>query len=325
MRQSREMGMIIKVVAVTGCLGFIGTHVVEVLTQHGYLVYGYDAETYAANLDWLDTRRGFSDIFQYQRADICDLDHLPDVDAIIHLAAETHVDNSIQDASKFVRTNILGTHRLLELVRAKRNYQMPMFLHVSTDEVYGSVSQGMTTETAPLAPSSPYAASKAAADHLVMAYGHTFGIPWRIVRPSNCYGPRQYPEKLIPKAIKHLALGRSIPIHEGGNASRSWLSVTDCAQAILTVLEKGANSEVYNIGGNMEGSVRGVATLVVEAFHGPTPEPARYFDFGYVRNGLDARYHVDDTKLRALGWEPKGYLLDDIPILVAAERKTLRW
>lgn len=297
----------------------------EALTQHGYYVYGYDAETYAANLDWLETRRGFSDIFKYQKADICTLEHLPDVDAIINLAAETHVDNSIQDSSKFVRTNVLGTHHLLELVRAKRNYQMPLFLHVSTDEVYGSIPTGTSTEASPLAPSSPYAASKAAADHLVMAYGHTFGVPYRIVRPSNCYGTRQYPEKLIPKAIRCLALGKPIPIHEGGNATRSWLNVQDCASAILAVLDYGTNSQVYNIGGNTEMSVRGVATAVVEAFHGPVKEPALYMDYGYTRLGLDQRYHVDDTKLRSLGWEPQGNLLTDLPALVASERKAFRW
>jgi dTDP-glucose 4,6-dehydratase len=310
-----------KVVAVTGCLGFLGTHVVELLTRHGYLIYGLDAETYAANLDWLETRRGFSDIFKYQRADICTLDRLPDVDAIIHLAAETHVDNSLLDAERFVRTNFLGTAHLLELVRGKRAYQIPTFIQISTDEVYGSIEHGTATETAPLKPSSPYAASKAAADHLVQAYGHSFAIPYRIVRPSNCYGARQHPEKLIPKTIRHCVLGRPIPIHEGGNATRCWLKVEDCAQAILTVLEKGQNGETYNIGGNTEMSVRGVASLVLDSFGQTTAR----LDFGYTRLGLDTRYHVDDTKLRSLGWEPQGDLVRDLPDLVRVERATMRW
>jgi len=310
-----------KVVAVSGCLGFIGTHLVEALCQHGYRVYGFDAETYAANLDWLESKRGFSDIFKYQQADICTLDRLPDVDAIIHLAAETHVDNSLLDAERFVRTNFLGTAHLLELVRGKRAYQIPTFIQVSTDEVYGSIATGSSTETAPLKPSSPYAASKAAADHLVQAYGHSFAVPHRIVRPSNCYGARQHPEKLIPKAIRHCGLGRPIPIHEGGNATRCWLKVEDCAQAILTVLDKGQDGEVYNIGGNTEMSVRGVATLVLESFG----ETKAQLDYGYTRLGLDTRYHVDDTKLRSLGWSPQGNLAEDIPQLVAAERATFRW
>jgi dTDP-glucose 4,6-dehydratase len=321
--------MVAKVVAVTGCLGFLGTHVLHRLMAHDIRVYGFDAETYAANQEWLAWYRSSptrsTDCFKYQRADVCTLEHLPDVDAIIHLAAETHVDRSVLDAATFVRTNVLGTQHLLDLACGKRQYQMPLFLHVSTDEVYGSVADGSTPETAPLAPSSPYAASKAAADHLVMAYGHTYGLPWRMVRPSNCYGTRQYPEKLIPKAIRCLTLGKPIPIHEGGLATRSWLDVDDCAEAILTVLERGATGEIYNVGGNTERSVRDVATLVIEAFHGPTPEPAQYLDLGFTRLGLDQRYHVDDTKLRALGWIPAGNLDRDVPVLVETERRVFRW
>lgn len=314
-----------KIVAVTGCLGFLGSHLVEALIQHGYYVYGLDAETYAANTNLLDTWRGFSDIFKYQKADICELDHLPDVDAILNLAAETHVDNSLHDAARFVRSNFVGVNNLLELVRGKRAYQVPLFLQVSTDEVHGAVLEGQTTEEAPLRPSSPYAASKAAAELLIQAYSHSFGMPWRIVRPSNLYGTRQHHEKLIPKAVRHLVLGRPIPIHEGGNAVRNWLDVKDCAQAILTVLEKGQNGEVYNIGGNTEASVASIAKAIVEAFHGPIETPCQYLDFGYTRLGLDTRYCVADQKLRALGWAPQGNLLRDLPALVTAERHTFRW
>jgi len=314
-----------KIVAVTGCLGFIGSHVVELLCEHGYRVYGIDSETYAANTNLLDSWRGFSDIFKYQKADICKLKHLPDVDAIINLAAETHVDNSLQDAEGFMRSNFFGVHHLLELVRGKRAYQMPLLLQVSTDEVYGAVPTGRSAEGDPLRPSSPYSASKAAADLLIAAYAHAFAIPTRVVRPSNCYGPRQHHEKLIPKAIRHLGLQRPIPIHEGGNAVRNWLAVTDCAEAIRTVLEKGKDGETYNVGGNTETSVRGVAMALVEAYLGLTVDPCQYLDFGYIRLGLDGRYCVDDTKLRCLGWEPQGNLLRDLPALVDAERKTVRW
>jgi dTDP-glucose 4,6-dehydratase len=295
---------------------------VEALVEHGYRIYGYDAETYAANLDWLESRRGYSDIFKYQKADICTLEHLPDVDAIINLAAETHVDNSLMDSGRFVRTNILGVHNLLELARGKRAYQIPTFIQISTDEVYGSCATGQATETSGLAPSSPYAASKSAGDLLVQAYGHSFSVPYRIIRPSNCYGTRQHPEKLIPKAVKHLTLGKPVPIHEGGNATRCWLDVKDCAQAIITVLEKGKDGQVYNVGGNVEMSVRGVATSIAKLFPG---DPAIHLDFGYTRLGLDQRYHVDDTKLRSLGWEPQGNLGRDLPALVESERKTFRW
>lgn len=316
-----------RVVAVTGALGFIGSHVVEALLWRGDFVYALDAETYAANTGLPDTPLWYNAMrvgaLKYVKADICELGHLPDVDAIVNLAAETHVDNSLTDATAFVRTNYAGVHNLLELVRGKRAYQIPMFIQISTDEVYGSVQTGSSTEADPLRPSSPYSASKAAADLLVQAYGLSFGVPWRFLRPSNCYGLRQHPEKLIPKAVRHLALGKPIPIHEGGNAVRTWLDVKDCAQAILTVLDKGQNGEAYNIGGNTEMSVRGVATMVCEAFG--TENPTAHLDFGYTRLGLDKRYHVDDSKLRALGWKPEGDLKRDLPSLVEAERKTFRW
>lgn len=311
-----------KVVLCTGALGFIGSHLVEALVQHGYYVYGIDSETYAANTDLLDTWRGFSDIFKYQKADICTLDHLPDVDAIINLAAETHVDNSLTDASQFVRTNFSGVHRLLELARGKRAYQVPLFVQISTDEVYGSIPTGETTETSPLAPGSPYAASKAAADLLVQAYGHSFRQPYRIIRPSNCYGKRQHHEKLIPKAIRHLKLGRKIPIHDTGTPTRYWLNVEDCVSAIITVLEKGENGQVYNIGGNTEMSVRGVASRICAEFG---VEPSEWLDSQFVRAGLDVRYHNNDTKLRSLGWAPHGDLVLDLPQLVAQERASFRW
>ena len=300
----------------------------DALLNWGHFVYAIDAESYAANINmrdsdiWITGER--TGALKYKKADICILEHLPDVDAIIHCAAETHVDNSIMDASRFVQTNVVGTHRLLEIARAKRNYQMPLFLHISTDEVYGSIATGMTTEASPLNPSSPYAASKAAADYLVSAYGHTFGIPYRIMRPSNCYGERQYPEKLIPKAVKYLSLGKPIPIHEGGNAIRSWLHVKDCVQAILTVLDRGENGHIYNIGGNTEMSVRGIATAVIDTYGG-FDNPAQMLEFGYTRLGLDARYYVDDTKLRALGWVPQGNFATDLTLLVQQERANIRW
>ena len=308
-----------KVVAVSGCLGFLGTHLIEALCQHGYYVYGYDVETYAANLDWLDTRRGFSDIFKYQKADICTLAHLPDVDAVINLAAETHVDNSTMDATAFVRTNYTGVHHLLELVRGKRNYEMPRFVHISTDEVYGDVAKGETDETAPLHPSSPYAASKAAADLLIQAYARTHGIQYQIIRPSNLYGKRQYPEKLIPKAVRYFKLGKKMPVHKGGCAYRSWLSVEDCAQAIIAVLESGETNAIYNVSGNIEASVGDIVATISQLLG------SGELDYRFERSGLDERYHVSDAKLRGLGWVPKGNFWRDLPSLVESEKKGFRW
>jgi dTDP-glucose 4,6-dehydratase len=318
--------LLMKVITVTGGLGFIGRNVVDMLLHRGDRVFLVDAETYAADVGLLDhdwknaLHYGF---LKYVKSDINDLENLPDVDAIINLAAETHVDNSLTDPERFLRSNYLGVQHLLELVRGKRAYQMPLFIQISTDEVYGSVGTGETTEASPLAPSSPYAASKAAGDLLVQAYGHSFELPWRIVRPSNCYGLHQFPEKLIPKAVRHLSLGRNIPIHEDGSATRYWLDVEDCARAILCVLDSGENGEIYNIAGNTEMSVRGVASRICEIF-GVNPSEA--LDFQYQRLGLDRRYHVADTKLRALGWTPHGDLARDLPQLVESERKaSFRW
>ena len=315
-----------KVVAITGGLGFLGRHMVEELTTRGDRIVVIDAETYAADLRLLTKMGGLylAGSFHYVKSDICTLDNLPDVDVVINFAAETHVDNSLTDPARFLRSNVMGVQRLLDLVRGKRAYQMPTFIQISTDEVYGDYASGAATESSPLAPSSPYAASKAAADHLIMAYGRSYGVPWRIIRPSNCYGQHQYHEKLIPKAIRHLTLGRPIPIHEDGTATRSWLHVQDCARAIRTVMDEGRDGEVYNISGNTELSVRDVATLIVQAFHGEA-DPAPYLAFQHQRLGLDRRYHVDDTKLRGLGWEPKGNLAADIPVIVAKERKLWRW
>lgn len=309
-----------RVIAVTGCLGFIGAYVVEALLKRGDYVYGVDSETYAANLSHLDKWEEYHRAsFKYHKADIITLAHLPDVDAIINLAAETHVDNSIRDSQVFVRTNVLGVQNLLELVRAKRQYEMPQFIQISSDEVLGDIPTGSVTESAPLYPSSPYAASKAAAEHLVRAWGRTYGVPWKIIRPSNCYGLGQYPEKLIPKAIRYLTQGKAVPLHAGGQAVRSWLWVEDCARAILTVLDHGGLCGTYHVGGQ-EQSVQAVVARIAQLL-----DVTAYADPRFQRDGLDMRYAIDDTQLRALGWVPAGNLWRDLPGLVEQEKATFRW
>lgn len=311
-----------RVVAVTGGLGFIGRYVVEKLLSAGDYVCVIDSLTYAADSSLIRDECQQKTII----ADICDLRTLPDVDVIINLAAETHVDNSLTDNEKFFHSNVLGVRNLLELCRAKRNYEIPLFIQISTDEVYGDIGLGKpSTERDLLVPSSPYAASKAAADMLVQAWGRSYDIPWRIVRPSNCYGAGQYHEKFIPKAIRYLGLGKPIPVHEGGKASRSWLAVEDCADAILTVLDKGSNGEIYNVPGNCELSVENVAKIIISAYHDDTVNMFDHIQLGYTRMGLDFRYCVDGSKLLALGWQPSGNFSSDIPKLVEVERKGFRW
>lgn len=303
-----------KAVAITGALGFLGGHLVRHLTANGYHVYGIDAETYAANLGLLNELD-----MEYYCGDIATLKHLPDVDAVLNLAAETHVDNSISDSRRFVWSNFVGVQNLLELVRAKRQYEMPRFIQISTDEVYGSVEKGSTLEGEPLRPSSPYAASKASADLLLHAYSTTHCVPFNIIRPSNCYGTGQYREKLIPKTISYFAHDKAVPVHDTGEHRRSWLLVQDCATAIQAVLEHGKPGEIYNIGGNTEASVGDVVNAISEHFEKPKIKQE------YKRAGVDHRYCVNDNKLRALGWKPQGDLFRDLRQIVAAERDTWRW
>lgn len=307
------------IIAITGCLGFIGREVARQCLMRGYWVYGIDAITYAAdetaiaNLQELGGRYGN---FKFIAADIADLEHLPDIDVVINLAAETHVDNSILDPSRFLHSNVVGVQNLLELVRSKRNYQMPRFIQISTDEVYGDTPIGSASvETDKLDPSSPYSASKASADLLILSYARTFGIKYNIIRPSNCYGPHQYPEKLIPKVVRHLKFDKPIPIHNDGSQVRTWIHVTDAASAILTVLDKGTINEIYNIGGETS-SVIDVARQLVTCHPIGRIKPFEEFcQFDYKRAGIDLHYRVNDFKLRTLGWSPSKELANELPVL----------
>lgn len=312
-------------VCVTGAAGFIGREVTRQLLARGDYVYAVDRLDYAAGelLPWasIDERERT----ELRAVDVRTLGRLPDVDAVIHLAASTHVDNSLAEGEEFVANNVGTTAKLCELVRAKSQHGMPHFVHVSTDEVYGAVMQGRANEDAPLNPSSPYSASKAAAEHIVRAWGLTYQMPFVILRPTNAYGPGAYPEKLIPKAIRCLQLGRPIPVHGDGKQTRQWLSVTDLASAILLALDKRLTG-TYNIGGNTEATVQNVVTGVSRAFFG-TPDDAINHTVieRRERAGCDLRYAVDDAKLRAEGWAPVGDFWQDLPRLVEAERTRWRW
>lgn len=298
--------------AVTGCAGFIGKHLTRKLLERGDYVYGIDALTYAADPQSVESFRG-SDRFQFVGRDIRDLGRWPDVDAVLHLAAETHVDNSLTESSRFVETNVNGTLHLLEMTRAKSQHGMPRFIHISTDEVYGPITEGKATPESPLAPSSPYAASKAAADHLVSAWSRTFGLPSTIIRPTNCYGLGQYPEKLIPKTVRSLMLGRPMTVHGDGSQTRQWLWVEDLANAIIRVLDN-PSPPIVNVGGNTEASVRDIVSFI----GGESKE-------GYERPACDQRYSVDDSYIREAGWKPKGDFWRDLPGLVEAERGRFRF
>ena len=222
-----------KIVYVTGCLGFIGVHVTRACLAKGWYVLGVDKGTYASNFSFL-SEFDKNPNFKFIRKDINELDRLYDCDYIINTAAETHVDNSIEDSDQFVHSNVNGVHHLLNLIKQKAHYKMPTLLHFSTDEVYGDILVGSHDELAILKPSNPYSATKAAADMFVLGWARTHKVPYVIVRPTNNYGIGQYVEKLIPKSVKYLTVGKKIDLHNNGTPVRTWLHVSDTANAITT-------------------------------------------------------------------------------------------
>lgn len=293
-----------KIVYVTGCLGFIGVHVTRQCLARGWHVIGVDKGTYASNFDFLNEFQKY-DTFKFEHKDINDLDRLYDCDYIINTAAETHVDNSIMSSEVFLHSNINGVYRLLELIRQQPVQKQPTLLHFSTDEVYGDIDSGAHTETDLLKPSNPYSASKAAADMLILAWARTYGIQYVIVRPTNNYGIGQYVEKLIPKSIKYLKIGRKIDLHDRGEPRRTWLHVEDTARAVMTVIDHGKVNEIYNISGNAEMPNKEVIKKILQHYPGGGAEDC-WEDYitGSYRQGQDVRYAIDDSKLKALGWQP---------------------
>jgi len=301
---------------VTGCAGFIGRVLTEFLLAKGNYVIGVDSLTYASRPDLLpNTQR-----FRFVESDVAALEHLYGCSAVFHLAAETHVCNSIDDARKFIQTNVLGTYHLLELIRGLRPHDRPTLIHMSTDEVYGDVPEGWESkENDLLVPSSPYAASKAAADQLVTAWQRTYGLKARIVRASNCYGFGQFPEKLIPKTIRYAQLGRPMTVHGDGSQTRMWLSVDDCVKALGYVWAWGQDGEIYNIPGNAEQSVRSVVTAIHRRYRELTGSQPADPVWGCERPGGDRAYRVDGTLIRKLGWVPAGNFKADLDQIVAKE------
>lgn len=312
-----------KIVYVTGCLGFIGQYVVWECLAKGWYVRGVDKITYASNVGALEGMKNHPN-FTFEEKDINDLDMLYDCDYVINTAAETHVDNSISDSQVFLKSNVNGVHRLLELIKSKSAKKMPTLLHFSTDEVYGDIEQGSHTENDILKPSNPYAATKAAADMLIMAWSRTYGIPYVIVRPTNNYGIGQYVEKLIPLSIKYLNIEKPVPMHNHGTPRRTWLHVRDTARAVTTIIEAGVTNEIYNISGNYEDSNASVFEKIVNEMSLPGPIE-QYVDFGYSRSGQDVRYSIDDSKLRQLGWSQKEDFDQQLSQIVAYHSTRFIW
>lgn len=322
-----------KKVLVTGACGFIGSNFVEHLLAHTDAeVVALDLLTYAGlpeNLAGLPLENVL-----FSKGDICDRNHVESIfsdgaiDTVVHFAAESHVDRSIHDPGAFIRTNIMGTWTLLDVAKDKwKGRKDVRFHHVSTDEVYGSLRQydPAFTEKTPYDPSSPYSASKAASDHLVRAYGRTFGLPITISNCSNNYGPRQFPEKLIPLMIMNADEGKPLPVYGDGKQRRDWLYVDDHCSAIAAILGRGVPGETYNVGGGCEREnidiVKGVCRTLdrIRPLLGKKTREDSLITYVADRPGHDRRYAVDYTKIEGeLGWKPKWSF-------EAGLEKTIRW
>jgi dTDP-glucose 4,6-dehydratase len=311
-----------KIVYVTGCLGFIGYHITQRCLNEGWYVIGVDKLTYASNLQFLDGLKSFQN-FKFIEKDINDLDKLYDCDYIINTAAETHVDNSIVSNDVFLKSNINGVHHLLNLIQEKRRFVMPTLLHFSTDEVYGDIEVGSHAESDLLKPSNPYSATKAAADMLVLAWARTYDIPYVIVRPTNNYGIGQYVEKLIPKTIKHLNVGRKIDLHDNGTPRRTWLHVSDTVEAVMKIIEKNVKNDIFNISGNYEDTNLSVVKKILHLYN----KIENYQDYVHnlQRPGQDVRYSISDTKLKNLGWKPMANFNTELAKIVEYYKNNFVW
>lgn len=306
-------------ILITGGAGFIGSHVVRRFVQNypAYQIYNLDALTYAGNLENLRDVEN-KENYTFIMGNILDrelLENLFDThrfDGIIHLAAESHVDRSISGPSAFVQTNVQGTVNLLATARDswEGDFTGKRFYHISTDEVYGSLgAEGRFNEASPYAPNSPYAASKAASDHFVRAFGTTYGLPYVISNCSNNYGPNQFPEKLIPLFIHNIVTNKPLPLYGDGMYTRDWLYVEDHATAIDLVYHKGHDSETYCIGGGNESKNRELAILLCRILdrklHRKEGTSEKLITFVKDRPGHDRRYAIDDDKIKSeLGWRP---------------------
>jgi len=320
-------------ILITGGAGFIGSHVVRLFVNNypNYNIYNLDALTYAGNLENLKDIEN-KENYEFIKGDITNEVFISEIfsiykfDAVIHLAAESHVDRSIEDPLAFVKTNVIGTMILLNAFKNtwKDHFDNKLFYHISTDEVYGTLGEtGLFTETTSYDPNSPYSASKASSDHFVRAYGETYGMPYIITNCSNNYGQNQFPEKLIPLFINNIINNKALPVYGDGNYTRDWLYVKDHAIAIDLVFHKGKNAETYNIGGFNEWKNIDLVKLLcqqmdIELGH-ENGTSEKLITYVKDRPGHDLRYAIDASKIKnELGWKPSVTFEEGL-------NKTIKW
>ena len=303
---------------VTGGLGFIGSYFVEKCLQHGWKVINIDKVTYAS----ININFGNNPNYCHIKEDISEIKDIPYCDLIVNFAAESHVDNSIESSNVFIKSNFLGVFNLLEIIKAKKtqntnkswSYKTPLFVQISTDEVFGDIEQGSFCEDDRFKPSNPYSASKAAAEQLLMAWGRTYGLPFLITRTTNNYGPRQHPEKLMPMAICKCLRNEKLIIHGAGEYIRNWIHVDDNVKAIMLIIQRGQEGEAYHIATDDEFSVKQICEKILGKF-GKTYD-IKNINNSFDRSGADCRYALSPNKIKALGWMPQRKLDDELNSII---------
>ena len=315
-----------KIVYVTGCLGFMGSKFTRLALKKGWFVNGVDKMTYVSDPKLLKEFEAYPN-FRFDKEDIKDLKNLYDCDYVINFAAESHVGNSIINSTDFINSNVLGVKNILDLIKNKpiNCNEKPVLVHISTDEVYGDISHGAHVETDILKPSNPYSAAKASGDMLINAWARTYGVQYIILRPTNNYGIGQYPEKLIPLSVKNLNRGKKINLHDQGTPTRNWLHAKDTANAVMTIIDNGAVNEIYNIAGGFEQSNAETVRKIIKAYFGTDTNWEKYVNFDSHREGQDVRYALNDRKLKDLGWAPVRKFDKEIENIVKHYKSNFIW
>lgn len=310
-------------VLVTGGLGFIGSHFIQLLLERGHKVINIDKVTYASNEEiGKEFEKNYPNEYTFIKKDIAELDELPFCNYIVHFAAESHVDNSIRDSSPFIQSNIIGTYNLLRLlIKSKADNmihfwhsKIPIFIYIGTDEIFGDIEEGFFKEGDCYNPSNPYSASKAAAELLVKSWSRTYGIQYKITRTTNNYGERQHPEKLIPMAITQALSNKKIIIHGDGSYIRNWIYVKDNCEAIYTIMKKGSINQDYHISSNEEYSVNDIVKMILKCFN----KSLNSATCEYIQNraGQDVRYALNSDKIKKIGWKQKHNLIESLPKMI---------